>query len=178
MTSILVVVALVLLGSSRPAPRPPLRKVGWYRGSPPDRLMLPRLLVVALSAGLPLAGALAEIARLVPGPAGKEADGFVRSARRAGLAAALAANGDVLDGLPTRLARAHLTGGTMQDAVRSHVREEADTIRADALAGARTLPVKLLIPISLLLLPGFIALVVVPPLIEEIGGILGPLPGP
>lgn len=178
MTSILVLAALILSGSSRPAPTPPRRKVGWHREPPPDRLMLPRLLVVALSAGLPLTSSLAEIARLVPGRAGREADGFVRSARRAGLAAALTANGDVLDGLPARLARAHLTGGTMQDAVRSHVREQADAIRAHALAGARTLPVKLLIPISLLLLPGFIALVVVPPLIEEIGGTLGPLPGP
>lgn len=169
-----VAVAL-LVGSGRMSPRRPGRR---RSPAPPDPLLLPRLLVVALSAGLPLTTALAVIARLVPGPAGDDADVLVRAARRGGLAPALAAHGDLLDGLPRRLARAHLTGAAMSDAVRAHVHEVSDRRRAAALTRARTLPTRLLVPIALLLLPGFVALVVVPPLVEELGGFLGPLAGP
>lgn len=173
MTTALVLAGL-LLGAARRLPAPPLRAPQ----RPSDPLLLPRLLSVALSAGLPLGAALTEAARLVPDPAGAEADRILRAARRSGLVAALIEHEDLLGGLPRHLARAHLTGTTMRDAVRTHVREESDRIRAASLTRARTLPTKLLVPLALLLLPGFVAIVVVPPLLEETSALLGPLLGP
>ncbi len=173
MTTVLVLAGLLLAAAPR-LPGIPRRR----RMRPPDPLLLPRLLSVALSAGLPLTAALAEVARLVPGPAGTEADRIVRAARRSGLVAALVEHSELLGGLPRDLARAHLTGTTMRGAVRAHVREESDRLRTASLSRARTLPTKLLVPLALLLLPGFVALVVVPPLLEETSALIRPLTGP
>ena len=127
-----------------------------------------RLLTVAVAAGLPLPAALAEIAGSLHGPLRDEIDRVLRDARLEGLTTTLARAPGRLGPLFRHLASAHAAGSPILGTLSAHAASVSERDRGRRLRTARLLPVKLVVPLTLLLLPGFAALVLGPPILEEI----------
>lgn len=128
---------------------------------------LARLLSIAAAAGLPLASALDAVCGELSGPVGEAARRTMRRARTEGLAAALL-GADELGALAGVLARAHSSGSPLAATLDAYLTADASRRVTIALEAARTAPVKLMIPLALLLLPGFTALVVGPTLLDHV----------
>lgn len=139
----------------------------------PDHLG--QVLFIALSAGLPVAAALEFAAGEIDPAEAVQVRSVLRTARKQGLAAALTGvdgSAEVLFGV---LARAQLTGASVIKAVASFVDEERKNRRARAVEAAQRLPVKLTVPLALLILPGFVLLTIGPTVISTFQRLLGPL---
>lgn len=145
-------------------------------GEPVDDLQaLSGALVVGAAAGLSLQASLAG-ARAAVGPRhGSELEDVLRSARHIGLATALARADGTAAPLFGRLARAQVSGAPLAATVAAFATEERDARRAVAIEAARKLPVRLTIPLALLVLPGFLLLTAGPAAIGSIQRMLGPL---
>jgi pilus assembly protein TadC len=128
---------------------------------------LARLLSIAAAAGLPLGTALETVAPEIRGPLGDEVGDLLRSARTIGLTAALLSS-TTLGPLGSALARAHNSGSPLTQTLDAHLRAHSAERVARALEIARTAPVKVMVPLALLLLPGFTALVVGPTLLDHV----------
>lgn len=126
-----------------------------------------RLLSIAAAAGLPLGTALETVSPDLTGAVGDAVVRVVRSSRTKGLAAALLA-ADELGPLAPALARAHASGSPLASTLDAYLAAEASRRVTSALETARTAPVKLMVPLALLLLPGFTALVVGPTLLNHV----------
>ncbi len=145
------------------------------RAADRDVGLLAGMLVIGLTAGLPLAPALELAAAEVHPRLAAEVRGMLRRSRRTGLATALAEGAGGAGRLYRRLARAQLTGAAMSGAVASFIDEERAAARARAMEIARRLPVRLVIPLTLLILPGFVLLTVGPSVLSNLSRLLGPL---
>ena len=145
------------------------------RAARPRMDHLGQVLFVALSAGLSVAAALDFAADEVGAVAAGEVRSVLRNARHQGLAVALAGAGGTADRLFAVLARAQLTGASAVKAVASFVDEERRDRRARAVEAAQRLPVKLTVPLALLILPGFVLLTFGPTVIATVQRLLGPL---
>jgi ABC-type Co2+ transport system permease subunit len=128
-----------------------------------DPMVVARVIQVGLAGGLPLASALTlavgEVGLLV----GAELNATLRTARREGIAASMAAStGLLLRPLFARIALAQTSGAPMHEAVAAFVAESRAARRGLTLERVRRLPVTLMIPLGLLILPGFVLLFVGP----------------
>jgi hypothetical protein len=140
-----------------------------------DLQALSGALVVGAAAGLSLQASLAR-ARAAVGPRhGSELEDVLRSGRQIGLAAALARADGTASPLFGRLARAQVSGAPLAATVAAFATEERDARRAVAIEAARKLPVRLTIPLALLVLPGFLLLTAGPAAVGSIQRMLGPL---
>lgn len=146
------------------APERRLRRSSTAASSAAD---LARLLSIAAAAGLPLGTALEIVADDLTGPVGEAVVRVVRSSRTSGLAAALL-GADELGSLAPALARAQASGSPLASTLDAYLAAEASRRVTSALETARTAPVKLMVPLALLLLPGFTALVVGPTLLTHV----------
>lgn len=135
---------------------------------PSTELDVVRLLTVAVAAGLPLPAALAEVAAALHGPLRDEVERVLRDARLEGLTTTLARAPGRLGPLARHLASAHAAGSPILGTLAAHAASVRERDRGKRLRAARLLPVKLVIPLTLLLLPGFAALVLGPPILEEV----------
>jgi pilus assembly protein TadC len=94
---------------------------------------------------------------------------------RAGTAAALAGSKGRLADLGRVAAGAAVSGAPIAAAVTAYSRTRRHADHAKALERARRLPVRLLLPLALLILPGFVLLAVGPAVLEGLAR-LGPIP--
>lgn len=142
------------------------------RSRPPaaDGIELAARLLVLVGAGLPLIPALEAAAGGVPG-----IESIVRRSRRVGSAAALAAATGSLAPMLRRLADAAASGSPPEPAIRAYIDAERRRRQTKAVEGARRLPVRLMVPMTLLVLPGFVLMVYGPALIDLVMSLLGPL---
>ena len=140
-----------------------------------DLALLARVLLIGLSAGLSLHAAFTaarpHLGRLV----GEEVDRLLRESARVGLAESLRSHRGKLSRLGLLLGRAHTTGASVTQAVAGYVDELRGENRAATLEAARRLPVKLTIPLALLILPGFVVLTVGPSVLDAAQRLLGPV---
>src|SRR5690606_9714362 len=127
-------------------------------------------LLVLVGAGLPVVSALEQAAAQLPG-----VDEAVRLARRLGSAPALASARGPLAPLRRRLADAAVSGSPPEPALRGFIEAERRRRHTEAVARARRLPVRLMVPMTLLVLPGFVLMVYGPMLIDIVTSLLGPL---
>jgi hypothetical protein len=134
-----------------------------------------QVLFIALSAGLSVAAALEFAANEVGPAAAGEIRSVLRNARHQGLAVALTETDDATGRLFAVLARAQLTGASAVKAVAAFVDEERRDRRARGAEAAQRLPVKLTVPLALLILPGFVLLTFGPTVIATVQRLLGPL---
>jgi hypothetical protein len=156
------------LAHSAPSPRRrrPSEKV-------PTRLVL-TLLLVEIEAGQSTLGALQRAAAFLPGD-----EGLGRVARVAtvsGLQDAAGNSSERLRPVVTQLARAQRSGASLAATLTRLIDEDLAEERATRLARARALPTRLLVPLTLLMLPGLILLLYAPSLIglyEELTGTWG-----
>ena len=134
--------------------------------------LLGDLVGLGLSGGRPFPAALAIAGHHLASPLGDEVAGVVRQVTRNGAPGALA----VADGAAVRLyqlaGRALSTGAPLGAAVLEFTDEVRAAQHTERLAAARRLPVILMVPLALLILPGFVLLTVAPAVvgaIERIG---------
>jgi len=139
----------------------------------PDHLG--QVLYIALTAGLPVAAALDFAAGEVGSAEAAVVRSVLRGARHQGLATALTGAEGSVGRLFAELARSQVTGSSARTAVASFVDEERKNRRARAAEAAQRLPVKLTVPLALLILPGFVLLTVGPTVIAAVQRLLGPL---
>lgn len=112
------------------------------------------MLLVELRAGLSVLAALNAVAGRFPDHGDLVA--AVRLASVIGLERAVDMTSDQTRVLMTHLARANASGGSAADAVRRMLDSDITREKATRLARTRALPVRLMLPVTLLLLPGVV----------------------
>ncbi|MGB9357912.1 MAG: hypothetical protein WCC01_05070 [Acidimicrobiia bacterium] len=139
-----------------------LRSVLRPRVGDDDEALLAELASLGLSAGLTFTAAVEAATRAVPG----EASDRLRRAGRTAADRDTVAAGD--PGLFVVARRALATGASLLPAVAGYATALRDEERSRRLAAARRLPVKLLFPLALLILPGFLILTIGPALLGSL----------
>lgn len=142
------------------------------RPASPDGIEVAARLLVLVGTGLPLMAALEAGAAGLPG-----VEAVARKARRLGSAAALASAAGPLAPLLHRLADSAASGSPPELALRSYIEVERRRRQTEAVERARRLPVRLMVPMTLLVLPGFVLMVYGPAFIDLVVSLLGPLAG-
>ncbi|MGI9648528.1 MAG: type II secretion system F family protein [Acidimicrobiia bacterium] len=132
------------------------------RDAAADVGLLAELTGLGLSAGLGLSQALSAARPFVHPRLAEEVDGVLRRAAHGGLAAALAGASGHGRRLYLLAARSVVTGAPLASAMDAFVAEAAAEERSAQLEAARRLPVRLMLPLALLILPGFVLLTVGP----------------
>jgi hypothetical protein len=99
----------------------------------------------------------------------------LRNAARRGLAAALSEAGGPGRRLFLILARAVATGAPLAQSVEGFVADQQAEAKAARLEEARRLPVRLMVPLALLVLPGFVLLTVGPTVLAALERLALPL---
>ena len=118
-------------------------------------------------------GALQTVATAFPGQSGLTL--AARVATISGLRqAALAVTGE-MKGVLSQLARAQKSGAALGDTVRSMIEADIAAEKASRVARSRSMPVRLLLPITLLLLPGLVLLLYAPSMLRLFEDLSGPL---
>ena len=140
---------------------------------PADLVDFVTLLSIAVGAGSNLPTGLELACREVGGSVRTEVEDLLRRSRLRGLAPALLEADGALGPLAGHLARAQVSGASVANALETYVATMRADERARHAERARTLPVRLIIPVSLLLLPGFVALVLGPVILDQVGGFAG-----
>lgn len=130
--------------------------------------LLAELTGLGLTAGLPLTSALEAAAEETGALLAREVRGVLRRARVEGTAVALGTSRGRALPLYRLAARAVVSGAPLRPAVAAFADEARSELRAERLAAARKLPVRLLLPLSLLILPGFVLLSLGPALISAL----------
>ncbi len=143
-----------------------------------DVIRFGRLLVVPLTGGLSLANSLMMAAREAHPRLRMEVSQTLRQSRQFGLARALASSGGHLGELFGRMAGAQASGSSLVRAVTTHVDNLHYQTRMEALSRIRSLPVTLAVPLTLLIVPGFLLVLVGPPVVSRVAEMLTGLAGP
>jgi len=156
------VATVVALGSIRRRRRPAL----------PIRPVL-LVLLVELRAGQSTLAALQQAATVFPRH--RELTLAARLATVKGLTTAVDECHGAVRGLMAQLARAQRSGSPVADTVRSLLDADIAAERNRRLERARSLPVRLIIPITLLVLPGLVLLLYAPSLLRLFSDLSGPL---
>ena len=142
-----------------------------------DAIVVGRVVQIALAGGLPLTAGLALAVEEVGDIVAAELTATLRAARREGMAAALAASrGPCMRQLFGRIALAQASGAPMQEAVGAYLADGRARRRGLALERVRRLPVTLMVPLGLLILPGFVVLFVGPIVLDSVMDLSGSLP--
>jgi hypothetical protein len=139
---------------------------------PPITLIL-LLLLVELRSGLSVLAALTGVSASLP--AYESLRRVSRLARVTGLVGALPYADDRLRPVMAQLARAQRSGASLGGTVRQMLESELAAERSRRIARARTLPVQLMIPVTLLMLPGMVLVLYAPSLLETFGDLTGVL---
>ncbi len=149
-----VALALVAWFAIKRRPRPP--------GPSDDDALLAELTALGLSAGLTFTAAASAAASSVPGETSDRLRQAIRNGR--------AADADTADGqgLMVVVNRALMTGAPLQPAVSGYATTLRNEERSRQITAARRLPVKLLFPLALLILPGFLILTIGPAVIGSL----------
>ena len=138
--------------------------------SPPVRLVL-MLLLIELRSGRSVLGSLQAVGAALSG--WRELTMVVRVATVSGLTHAVEHAGDMLRPVIVQLARAQRSGAPLGDTVRRALERDLAEERARKLARARALPVKLMVPVALLMLPGLVLMIYGPSLLEALDDLTG-----
>lgn len=143
------------------------------RGSlpiPSTRLVL-LLLLVELRAGRSVLAAIQSTAAVLPQHA--ELGRISRVATVSGVVSAIPLAGEELRPVVTQLARAQRSGSRLTSTVRRLIEQDLAAEKARRLTRARSLPVRLMVPIALLVLPGLVLLLYAPALLHLFGDLTG-----
>ena len=131
------------------------------------------LLLVELRSGLSVLASLLAVSEAIPGHTS------LRTASRvawvSGLVAAIPYCDDRFRPVVAQLARSQRSGASLSGAVRRMLESELAADRSRRIARARTLPVRLMIPVTLFMLPGLVLLLYAPTLLamfEDLTGVL------
>lgn len=141
---------------------------------PPQRRLVMMVLLVELRSGLSVLAALQSTAARLPDY--EPLRRVTRVATVSGLVSALPESDDSLRPILAQLARAQRSGSSLASAVRRMIDQDLARQRTEKLAKARTLPVRLMIPVTLLMLPGLVLALYAPALIRTFSQLTGSWP--
>lgn len=139
----------------------------------PSLTLLLLLFLVELRGGLSVLAALTDVAAALPTYTNLRV--VSRVARVSGLVAALPYADDRLRPVIAQLARAQRSGASLSGSMRRMLDTELAAEKARRIARARTLPVRLMIPVTLLMLPGLVLFLYAPTLLGMFGDLTGVL---
>lgn len=145
------------------APAPP---------DPPVRLVL-LLLLIELRSGMSVLASLLEVSRSLPNH--RNLRTVARVAQVSGLVEAIGHANDSLRPIVAQLSRTQRTGASLTGAVRRMLDNDLAADRSRRISRARTLPVRLMVPVTLLMLPGLVLFLYAPSLLgmfEDLTGVL------
>lgn len=131
------------------------------------------VLLVELRSGRSVLGALQTVAEMFPGQ--RDLVLAARVATISGLTEAVVVTKGELRGVLSQLARAQRSGAALADTVRSMIEADIAAEKTQRVARSRSLPVRLMIPITLLLLPGLVLLFYAPSMLRLFQELSGPL---
>ncbi len=131
------------------------------------------LLLVELRSGCSALGALQAVAGLFPHH--RDLVLAARVATISGLTDAVLVSRGEMRGVLSQLARAQKSGAPLADTVRAMIAADIAAEKTRRVARARTLPVRLMIPITLLMLPGLVLLFYAPSMLRLFEELSGPL---
>lgn len=134
--------------------------------------VLARVLLMGVSSGQSLHGALVTANREVVGGVGDHVSSVLKQFRTSGMAAALVSVAGPATPLFVQLAGASASGGPSSPVIASFLHEHLATAKAHRLAEMRKLPIKLTIPLTLLILPGCVLLFVGPSFVRGVADLL------
>ena len=137
-----------------------------------DTLAVASRLLVLVGSGLTLVPALSAAAGGVP-----EIEVVVRRWRRLGGSAALSSASGPLAPLLHRLGEAAASGSAPEPAIRGFIEAERRLRHTVLVERARRLPVRMMVPMTLLVLPGFVLMVYGPTFLGLVSDLVGPLAG-
>lgn len=137
--------------------------------------LLTHSLLIGLSGGLSPRAALALSRESLHSELGEEVDAILRSSVREGLATSLLNATGVGGRLFRQVGAAQLSGAPLSLALTSLAVEHRAAARSRAMEAARRLPVKMMVPITLLMLPGLLILMIGPLVIPSVARLLGPI---
>ena len=140
-----------------------------------DTVLLADLVALGVASGLTVRGALAAAESHLHPVLAAEVAQLLDSMERDGSAPALVAAGGRLSDLGRVTAAAVTSGAPVVPAITAHADRVRHTRHAARIAAARRLPVRLLLPLALLILPGFVVLAVGPALLQALAR-LAPIP--
>lgn len=146
-----------------------------HRRRPRARVLRPLLIVllVELRSGRSVLGALQTAASVFP--AHGELIKAARVATISGLAEASMIVTGEMRGVLAQLARAQRSGAALGETVRSMIEADIAAEKTRRVARSRSLPVRLMIPLTLLLLPGLVLLLYAPSMLRLFEELSGPL---
>ncbi|MEX2323581.1 MAG: type II secretion system F family protein [Acidimicrobiia bacterium] len=133
-----------------------------------DATLLADLVALGLTAGLSVRGALEEARPHLGSYLGDDVDRLLDDMERRGAAAALSAASGALEPIGRVASAAALSGAPLASAIAAHATARRRTEHAARVTAARRLPVRLLLPLALLILPGFVLLAVGPALLQAL----------
>lgn len=133
-----------------------------------DLILLGELVSLGLSAGLPFLGAASLAGSEMSGEVADEVRAVMRTSQLTGASVALAAASGHTAPLFRLVARAVATGAPLGAGVAGFVLDARRARQATRIAAAKRLPVKLLVPLTLLILPGFVVLTLGPALLSGV----------
>lgn len=145
------------------------------RPAPPDPSSVAGLLSVGLHAGLSLPAAIEAAADAIGVPGSAPLDRVLRDARVAGLGHALATSTGPLADLLRRVAESERSGAPVLATLAAYERERDAAARSEHIERARSLPVRLAIPLTLLVLPGSVLALLGPTVVDLLGRTIGSL---
>lgn len=153
----------------------PLAWKKWQdRAEPEPRLRLVLLLLlVEIRSGMSVLASLLAVSDALPGYRALRV--VSRVALVSGLSVALRHADEQLGPVVAQLARAQRSGASLSEVVRRLLDNDLAAERSTRIARARTLPVRLMIPVTLLMLPGLVLFLYAPSLLgmfEDLTGVL------
>ena len=137
--------------------------------------LLTHSMLIGLSGGLSPAAALALSREALRSPLGEEVDLVLRCSVQDGLTASLLNAAGVGGRLFRQVGAAHLSGAPLGLTLNALATEYREAARALALERARQIPVKMVVPLTLLMLPGLLILMVGPLVLPSFVRLLGPI---
>jgi pilus assembly protein TadC len=140
----------------------------------PEPRVVMLLLLVELRSGRSVLAALQSVASRLPHY--EELRRVTRVATVSGLVSSIPECDESLRPIVSQLARAQRSGAPLSSAVHRLLDQDLARHRTVSLARARALPVKLMIPVTLLMLPGLVLLLYVPDLLRTFGQLTGSWP--
>ena len=137
---------------------------------PSKRLVL-ILILIEIRSGLSVLAAIQEASLALPDD--RELRRVARVATVSGLTAAIPEASPRLRPVVAQLARAQRSGSSLSSAVRRMLDQDIADDRAERLRRARSLPVRLMIPVTLLMLPGLVVMLYAPSLLRLLDDVVG-----
>jgi hypothetical protein len=133
-----------------------------------DATLVADLVALGLTAGLSVRAALEEAQPHLGSRLGDDVDRLLDDMDRRGAAAALSTAAGALEPFGRVASAAALSGAPLASAIAAHATARRRTEHAARVTAARRLPVRLLLPLALLILPGFVLLAVGPALLQAL----------